>query len=250
MYDVPIFDIVLPFAALTAAILLVWFLYVFRQEGSAKGIIETVSANLAGNDLSEPVRLESLANFEKDLPPGSVVTVLAHTIDEPQDALRAAVQDNFQQGIKYIFLVSKSEFSRSIAEHHEFFEAIYVIARRIAPVRGSNAQIKDLSFDELFAIHALAGEWTSWPYVLYRIPSGNGKFNIVVFRGNQRKEGIAEQYVQLDAIEAEAFFNAIRLSIIGSEQRSFLDDTVVSEVESNNFVDDKVIKLSERRMST
>jgi hypothetical protein len=156
------------------------------------------------------------------------VVVLSHTIEDPQDSLRKAVQDNFQQGVKYVFLVSKSQCEENNKKFSDFFKAIYTIAKTLAPVQGDNSYIKHIEFETIFVILPLSGEWTSWPYVLYTSPKDEVTNNVFVFRGNQRKEGIAEQYVQLDAIEAEAFLNAIKLGmgapsqdIFGAKQQAF-----------------------------
>lgn len=186
----------------------------------------------------DAVELSELARFEKDLPPGSIVVVLAHTIEEPQEKLRAAVQDNFQQGIRYIFLVSQSKYNHSLEEFTEFFKAIYIIARRLPSTSGSNSHVKKLDFDQIFSILPLVGEWTSWPYVLYVEPNEKRQ-RVWVFRGNLRKEGIAEKYVQLGNIEAEAFMNAVKLAMKGADHELFKDGAAI------DFASEKIVRLRE-----
>lgn len=86
-----------------------WLGFHFFADYQAHRSIDGVVANL-DKKRDDAVSLTELARFEEELPPGSAVIVLAHTIENPQEALRAAVQDSFQQGIRYIFLVSQSQY--------------------------------------------------------------------------------------------------------------------------------------------
>ncbi|WP_439365957.1 hypothetical protein ACNJYD_08485 [Bradyrhizobium sp. DASA03005] len=231
------------FLAVTALILsigaTVWMSYHFYGDYQNRRSIAAFAAQFPSRS-GETVALSKLAHFEQELPPGSTVIVLAHRIEEPQEGLRAAVQDNFQQGIRYIFLVSQSQYNRSVTELSDFFKAIYVIAKRLSPAAGPNAKVLTLTFEELFSILPLSGEWTSWPYVLYMEPSGERQ-RVWVFRGNLRKEGLAETYVQLGNIEAESFMNAIRLAMKGANHELFAAGAVI------DFTSDKIVRMKEAR---
>jgi hypothetical protein len=232
---IALFDLTLAAAVIAAVGFLIRLIYLLVNERGHAHVADEVASLLSGSHRA--LKIESLADFERDLPPGSTVVVLAHTIEEPKDSLRAAVQDNFQQGINYIFLVSESQHRDNLAKYADFFKAIYTIAERVAPARGNNSLIKEISFEKIFVILPLTGEWKSWPYVLYSVPTGEKSQKVFVFRGNQRREGLAEQYVQLEAIESEAFLNAIKLSMRGANHEVFSD-----EIEED-FDDGKITKL-------
>jgi hypothetical protein len=239
MFTVAIFDVVLVLAVCVAAGFIVHLAYLFYKGSERADLADEVASFLSGSHLA--LKIDSLADFERDLPPGSTVVVLAHTIENPRDSLRAAVQDNFQQGVRYIFLVSESQHRDNLEKYADFFKAIYTIAKSIAPARGDNSHIRETKFDDIFVILPLSGEWKSWPYVLYTVPTGLNSQKVFVFRGNQRQEGIAEQYVQLEAIEAEAFLNAIRLSMRSAKHEAF------SEEMKEDFDDSKVTRLADAR---
>lgn len=123
-------------------------------------------------------------------------------------------------------------------EFLDFFRAIYVIAKQLSPTAGSNSKVLTLGFEDVFSILPLGGEGTSWPYVLYMAP-GEARQCVWVFRGNERKEGLAASYVQLDDIEAEAFMNAVKLAMRGANHDLFSDGAAI------DFTSSKIIRMKD-----
>jgi len=152
--------------------------------------------------------LAELGEFEECLPRLREVIVVAHRVEDPQESLRAAVQDNFQEGVRYQFVVSNSQFHASSDKYEEFFRAIYTVAKAIPAKPGRELAIQQKRFDDLFALRSLRGEWGSWPYVFYRFNDTDGSVRTIAVRGDQLREGIAENYIQLSAIDALTIYNA------------------------------------------
>lgn len=120
------------------------------------------------------------------------VIVAAHQVEEPMNALRAAVKKNLHANVEYHFLVSKS---RAEAERKGWIKMFLTIAEIVLDARGS----KDVSAHDLVHISKLDYDWRDTPYVFYRSKTAAGQLATIGFRGNQTDEGIAEKYVRLPA---------------------------------------------------
>ena len=192
-----------------------WAARSIRAEGSLSRLEPTFESHIRQRVLKKQlIPAKVFGDIEKNISDLKEVIVVAHRIEEPQESLRAAVQDNFQEGVRYTFLVSQSEHSSASKTYTEFFKAIFVIAKQLAPESGDHSKIRTLEFNDLFAVRALRGEWGSWSYVFYRYNGISGTpLKMVAFRGDQLREGIAENYVELSAADALSIFNACGMAL-------------------------------------
>jgi len=188
----------------------------YIKSGGLRELPQQVVDSLASDARARSrITVSELGDIERDLVDLRETIIVAHRIEKPEKHLRAAVEDNFQQGVRYVFVVSESELQNA-ATNEKIFHAIFTFAQETAPLEGPNSKIRSRTFEELFAIRALRGEWQSWPYIFYRCGSPT---NTIAFRGDQLREGIAENYVQLSGADAASIFCACEMAMT-SEARS------------------------------
>jgi hypothetical protein len=137
-----------------------------------------------------------LGSIEGNLPDLQRVIVVAHSIEDPQNELREAVKKNFSKGIRYLFLVSKSTAQDELQGYYKIFRTLAEIVTKSGP---NLVDIQELPYD-----------WPSFPYVLYETrPADSSEPNFLVFRGSQKKEGIADYYSPVDSGPAYIIARAV-----------------------------------------
>ncbi len=143
-----------------------------------------------------------LGRFEGSLRDLKSVVVVCHQIEDPQDALRRAVRENFRRNVKYSFLVSQS---RAKDERHVGYRLFEVIAERAIM-----EDRKSLSLGDLVEIQGLPYDWDDAPYIFYElgVPDEPTTRRIVAVRGNQKRQGIANGYLTLDPRFAKTILRA------------------------------------------
>ncbi len=153
--------------------------------------------------LSNFISLKDIGVFERDLKNLKQVIVVASKVEKPSSTLAEAVEDNFIEGVKYLFLVSKSSAEKELNGYYLIFEALAKIA--------SNKVDRKINVKELVEIKKLEYDWLDFPLIIYQFESGeNAKARIsIAFKGNQKGEGIADYYERLDPRHSESFINSL-----------------------------------------
>lgn len=127
--------------------------------------------------------------------------VVADCVERPSGTLQEAVEDNFREGVKYLFLVSHKRAEKELKGYILIFEAL---AEKV--IAESNQQ---LEVEELVQIRNLTYDWPDVPYIFYQYTSESGELLTTAFRGNQRGEGIARAYEQLPTTMSIAIISAL-----------------------------------------
>lgn len=200
--------------ATSAAVLI----FVVWTEGNGESLENALRKSL--HDKVRPQEVLTVEDFgliEKDFPNLTEVIIVCHMVEKPQASLRDAVIDNFIEGVRYRFCVSKSNYAAARRNYSDYFEAIFKVAQSEC-ANSSQSEICDLEFSNLFEIAPLRGEWSAWPYVFYVHVEDDGETGIVAYRGDQQKEGIANNYVKLRPTETRTILNAINMSIDGEHE--------------------------------
>ncbi|MCH8824801.1 MAG: hypothetical protein IH984_14985 [Planctomycetes bacterium] len=146
-----------------------------------------------------PVR--RMGVIERDFRSLKQVIVVADCVERPSGTLQEAVEDNFREGVKYLFLVSKKRAEKELNGYILIFEAL---AQKV--IAESNQQ---LDVEELVQIRNLTYDWPDVPYIFYQFTSESGELLTAAFRGNQRGEGIAHAYEQLTTTTSMAIASAL-----------------------------------------
>lgn len=148
------------------------------------------------------ISVKRLGLIERDFPDLKQVIVVANKVERPHSTLEEAVEDNFRQHVKYLFLVSNSHAEQELSGYYLIFEALAKIA-----IRDENQQ---LNIRDLVDIRRLPYDWPDFPYIIYQyIPPGNETRYTIAYRGNKRGEGIADYYERLHPRHSEAFIRAL-----------------------------------------
>jgi hypothetical protein len=171
------------------------------------------------------------------------VIIVAHMVENPEENLRQAVITNFKKGIRYRFCVSRSNYKTARELYEGYFHALFDVAKAElrASARSGSSEL-DLAFDDVFIATPLRKEWLSWPYVFYVQVDDSGQESISAFRGDQLREGIAENYVQLSAADARSVFNAVDMAVENDEG---LIAQLMADAEFSDATN--VIQISARR---
>jgi len=129
------------------------------------------------------------------------VIVIAHEIEDPEHELRAAVQENFRRGVKYLFLISKSTARNELKGYYRIFKTLAEIV----------IEKHDLQHDPnvLVEIQGLPYDWPDYPYVFYEAEVNGSGSTFIAFRGSQAKEGIADFYSPVPARYAHTIARAV-----------------------------------------
>jgi len=153
--------------------------------------------------LAKFISVRRLGRLERDLPNLKQVVVVANRVEKPSGSLEDAVEDNFRQGVKYLFLVSNSRADQELSGYFLIFEAL---AKKAIQETGANCELR-----ELVEIKRLTYDWPDVPYIFYQYVT-HGKHTqrlTSAFRGNQRGEGIADAYEHLSDVHSLAICSAI-----------------------------------------
>ncbi|MCH7575694.1 MAG: hypothetical protein IIA59_11285 [Candidatus Marinimicrobia bacterium] len=148
------------------------------------------------------ISVNKIGIIERDLHGLVQVVVVAQMIEKPSSQLEIAVQHNFERGIKYLFLVSESTAEQEVSGYYLIFEAL----AKIAIARTG----KVIKLKELIDIKKIAFDWTDAPYVFYQyIEEGSNEKKTILFKGNQRGEGIADYYERIPSAQAMVIANSL-----------------------------------------
>ncbi len=154
-------------------------------------------------NISRFISSKNLGIFERDLPGLKQVIVLANQVEKPSNTLAEAVEDNFKEGVKYLFLVSKSKAESELEGYYLIFEALAKIVRKKSNVK--------IATNELVEIKRLPYDWPDVPYIFYQFQNSEKDGNIytIAFKGNQKGEGIAAFYEKLSPSHSESLALAL-----------------------------------------
>lgn len=179
--SIPIFLSIALIAASIGALI-----YVFRDPGR----------------YSKYISVRNIGIIERDLSRLKRVIVVANQIDRPTGTLLEAVEDNFGEGVHYLFLVSKSQGISAREQWYQLFEAI---ARVVRYQKGLNIPVNNL-----VNIQTLDYEWPSEPHIFYQYESiGDNELKTVCFRGNSSGTGISEFYEIITDSSIEAMLRGL-----------------------------------------
>jgi len=154
------------------------------------------------NHFSRFLSVRKLGIIERDLTGLKQVIVLADRIERPHSTLAEAVEDNFSEGVHYLFLISNSNAENEMNGYYQIFEAL-------ARISADKSDI-DTSASDLVDIKKLPYDWPDVPYIFYRFQEENDKkIKTLAFRGNQKKEGIADFYEKLSGQHSQAMVQAL-----------------------------------------
>lgn len=161
--------------------------------------LERKPKNLADFNDQEWFSLSDISIVEKYIPNIESVVVISSLVQNPDGALMDAVRDNFQQGARYAFYVSKSGTTTADLEtYRRWFENIFAFAKKDAPKSGENSKIIDAEFGNHFSALRLDFDWHSAPYVFYTYNDQEQGRSIIAFRGDTENVGICDLYTKVD----------------------------------------------------
>src|ERR1700688_1022405 len=148
--------------------------------------------------LSSVFDTHALGRLERSLPFLKRVIVIATKVEDPQNELRKAVKANFNRGVRYLFLISKSTARDALNGYYQIFQTL-------ARIEGKSAEA-----NHLVDIQELPYDWLDYPYVFYELrePDTN-ESSFVAFRGNQQLEGIADLYSPVTPRYAHTIASAV-----------------------------------------
>jgi len=178
------------------------------------------------NKISRFIKVDELGIIEKDLVGLVQVVVVANEVERPTSTLQEAVEANFGEGVKYLFLISNSRADKALNGYYKIFKAL-------AEISISN---KDEDFDikSLVEIKRLPYDWPDVPYIFYQfIKEDSDERHTVAFRGNQKGEGVANYYEQLPLSHSKAIVMALLAE-------------APSEIKKNLTFTDKVVTFSRK----
>lgn len=139
--------------------------------------------------VGKPISVHQVGLIEGNINDLVQVIVAAHQVERPTNALYAAVERNFERGVQYTFLISRSRAEQEIDGYYRIFRAIAHIV--ISRTRSS------FKVEDLVTIRRLSFDWRDTPYIFYQAKATNGQLATVALRGSQKYEGIAESYQRL-----------------------------------------------------
>lgn len=167
-----------------------------------------------------------VGDIERCIPSLQKVIIISSIVENPSKSLLDAVFDNFQQGVKYIFLVSMNGSSDSeLSEYRNWFKSIYTSARGIAPATGENSRILSVDFTELFSVRKLNVDWDSVPYIFY-VYADVDETNVLALRGGDEGSGISTMYFRVHPHDAAAI-----IELSQSASRSVFEGIAPSQVD-------------------
>jgi hypothetical protein len=140
------------------------------------------------------INVNELGVIERDMRALKRVIVIADKVEKPHSILEEAVENNFNEGIQYIFLVSTSKAEDELTNYYTIFEArAKIVAKRLNRDVASLLQIKRLPMD-----------WNNYPYILYQCEDqvDNTRLVTYAFRGNELGKGISHYYVSVAGEDA------------------------------------------------
>ena len=148
--------------------------------------------------------VHALGRLEGSLPNLKSVVVVAHYVEAPNDELRRAVETNLIRGVKYRFLISKSNAERELHGYIEVFLAIARVVSARVNLPGST--------EDLVEIRQLSYDWEDVPYIFYEMGVGGNRQDStwIAYEGTQKRNGIADQYVEVPVRDARRLAKIIQ----------------------------------------
>lgn len=176
---------------------------------------------------SRYVSVKRLGIIERDIYQLKRVIVVANRIEKPINTLQEAVEDNFRDGVKYLFLISRSN---SQAEKNRY----YRIFEHLARIALNN---NDSPLSDIVQIKSLTYEWPYPPHIFYQyIEKKSDKLFTVCFKGNQRGEGIATFYEIISGSEAEPLLH----SLLADAPQEIEDVVIVNDIADVTLKEKKI----------
>lgn len=131
------------------------------------------------------------------------VIVICDQVERPEEELGRAVEANFERRVKYLFLISQS---RAEAERQQYYRIFETLAQIVIYRTRSRIRLADL-----VEIQQLPYDWNDYPYVFYQIrdESKGSHIKTVAYRGDQRLEGIANNYSRVDPVYAHTIARSV-----------------------------------------
>lgn len=210
------------------------------------GIRRSLAPQLFGSDETDdlddstsdqmPVGIsqEALAAVESSLQELEMVVLVAHRIERPSDAIRAAVEENLARSVQYRFLTSPTTPDEI---ETVYFEDYKTSARAIKAKFGL-----PLPLEKMVKLDRLTFEWDDFPYIFYRLRKrvGTGSrhtIHTLAFRGLSRTAGLAETY---EAVPPALAQSLVRMLLVHTpELRANIGD-----LERDRFSDSDEVSLS------
>ena len=204
--------------ALTALSAVATFFPNFRISKIISTILERSPRNLSDFNDQEWYSLSDISIIEKYIPNIESIVIICSIVQQPERMLYAAVADNFQQGARYAFYVSKSNIKHDdIILYTHWFKSIFEKARENAPTSGDNSAIWLTAFSDRFSVQSIGFDWESAPYIFYCYKDMIGEQSIIAFRGEDLGVGISDIYRKVDP---EIAIDLLKLASEASEDFS------------------------------
>ncbi len=158
---------------------------------------------LLNGKLKVHLTVSELGKLEGNIPHLKEVVILADRIEEPTGRLFDAVKKNFNNNVKYTFLISKSKY---VIERKNFYPIFEALAKSIDKKRNGN--------QKLISMKPLQLEWDDYPYIFYRTGDEANSYKTFAYMGTQNKEGIADDY---ELIPPTVAGKIVKLAMLGVE---------------------------------
>lgn len=143
--------------------------------------------------------------IERDIEYLEDVIVLADRIEEPTltGLIRAALLDNFMEGVRYTFIISPENYETTSERFYEYYRALIKVA--------AGTQGAKISGDEdLCHILSFRFERQDYPYIFYKFQGLGHGDEVIAFRGDEIGRGIANEYRRL---EPEVAYSVLTMAL-------------------------------------
>lgn len=154
------------------------------------------------------ISVDQLGIIEANVGDLTQVVVLCDRIEDPHGSLRDAVIRNFEDGVRYLFVISPTPADEK-ARRQEYFTALWTAAGR-----GSVEHLRSLT--ELFTVQEIDGRYTQNPYVFYIYEENK----IFAYRGVDKSEGITDTYELLTDETTSNMYAILQTFVLGRDKQS------------------------------
>jgi hypothetical protein len=218
--------------------------------------LERKPKNLADFNDQEWFSLSDISIVEKYIPNIESVVVISSVVQNPDGALMDAVRDNFQQGARYAFYVSKSGTTAADLETYRgWFESIFAYAKKAAPTSGENSKIHEAHFEDHFSALRLDFDWSSAPYIFYTYNDQEQGRSIIAFRGDAEGVGICDLYNRVDPNLAADILNLASAAShefaeeVSADPAGLETDLPAAPIETTNVTSlvDRIVRKAQNR---
>lgn len=197
----------------TASLCAVIFIERFPTAGASRFLTQLAyqkPKSLSDFNHRETLNQTEFAQLEKDLPGLRSVTFVGKSVQEPTPALAHAVLDNFSEGVRYAFFVSKIDNNDDdLSQYRNWFKALFdaSVSWRLK----NNEARSTLTFSDLFLIARLPGDWQYVPYVFYSFGDGSSE-RLLALKGTEVGVGISSGYIVVAEAEAQTIIGLVSMS--------------------------------------